>query len=68
MVMSKLKKMLLIILGIPTEQPKDFNATAKIKCEMITPDVVRVDIKSLKDFLATEEGKQKSGFYFKKGE
>ncbi|AUR84897.1 hypothetical protein NVP1063O_230 [Vibrio phage 1.063.O._10N.261.45.C7] len=38
----------------------------KIEPKMITPNVVRMDMKSFRRFLATEEGKRKSGHYFNK--
>ena len=37
----------------------------KIQLDMINSNVIRVNIKSLRDFLNTEEGKRKSGHYSK---
>ena len=35
----------------------------KIEPEMITPNVIRINTRSLREFLDTEEGKLKSGRY-----
>ncbi len=53
--------MIELLKSIFSLQPKPKVSEYKIKLNMITPGVVRVDIKSLREYLATDEGKLKNG-------
>lgn len=53
-----MKNIIRMILGIG-EKPKEVKF--KIKPVMITPDVCRIDMKSLRDYLKTDEGRRKNG-------
>lgn len=59
---NKLIDILCMIVGIPKDRPESVDHY-KIKAEMVTPSVVRVNMKSLRAYLKTEEGKRKSGYY-----